>query len=1205
MKDKMISVASGFQYSVNIAYDLNNGDKLSSFIPTRSSLALLEDILLSTAPSSTDRARILVGAYGKGKSHIVLAILSILMGKDVSLFEKALPKIKANTKLYQLLCNYYETGNKLLPVIITGSNTSLTQAFLLALQHALIDNNLSDIMPETNYKAAVNVIERWKKAYPETYERFKTLIDRPVTQIIDDLNRYDISAYSLFESIYPQLTSGGVFNPFLGFDVVDLYESVVKEIASKGFTGIYVIYDEFSKYLESNITAASVSDTKMLQDFAEKCNRSGNLQMHIMLISHKEISNYIDKLPKQKVDGWRGISERFKHIHLNNNFSQTYEIISSVIQKNQRKWNSFVKSEKSNFNQLRDIYGKHPIFSDDKNDIDLAIQGCYPLHPVSTFILPRLSERVAQNERTLFTFLSAKDESTLSSYLNNVDDSKFGLITPDLIYDYFEPLLRKEIYANEIHNIYLLSANILNKIDPSSLEAKIIKSIALIYLVEQFERLKPTRDEIINIFSYSTPVDVINNAIDNLIDREYVIYLKQSNQFLRMKQSSGVDIWKKISEFTERIGAKQTVKQTLNLLNFDTYLYPARYNDQKEMVRYFAFQFIDESEVQAKTNWIEKSNMFKADGVVYAVILNSDESSKSVYNDLLISSSGCKRSVFIILKKYEEIQSVIKQFAAVAHLRSEVTDDPILFEEYDVVFDDLRDVTNSFISSYTHPERLKARYIYDGKERQITRKAELTELLSEICDQIYSLTPIINNEAVNRNEITGIASTSRNKIVSALLRTELEPSLGLIGFGQDVSIMRSTLIRTGILEEKEGRLILNLHPNDNLICQMLETIENFILSSRKEGQISFDILYDILTLPEYHIGLRKGLIPIYLAAVLHQYKKQVVIQDIHSQVQISASLLQQINSVPQQYSISFIDWDQEKEDYIVKLESIFSDYVVEAEKGISSYEFIINAIKRWYLALPKFSRDSKTLPSGTKIDERYLAFVRAIGRNSSSYDFLFSKLPRIFDVSDGFYSELVEDIKKAKECYDNLIQELLLTLEAKLKSAFMLPANSSFENKMSLASVIKEWLEHLNNEVFNQLFPDGAEKLIYLCKNITNDSVTFVSRIAKLLTGLRIEDWDNSSLEVFESNLYEYKRTIESYEPKTKTDESSLTSGYRISFVNKEGKHVDKNFDKITKSSRGQLLYNQITSALESMGQSISEQEKRQILMDILEGLIR
>lgn len=75
---KMISVASGFQYSVNIGYDLNNDDKLKNFIPTRAAFELLEDILMSTAATSTNRARILIGAYGKGKSHIVLTILSIL-----------------------------------------------------------------------------------------------------------------------------------------------------------------------------------------------------------------------------------------------------------------------------------------------------------------------------------------------------------------------------------------------------------------------------------------------------------------------------------------------------------------------------------------------------------------------------------------------------------------------------------------------------------------------------------------------------------------------------------------------------------------------------------------------------------------------------------------------------------------------------------------------------------------------------------------------------------------------------------------------------------------------------------------------------------------------------------------------------------------------------------------------------------------------
>lgn len=62
---KMISVASGFQYSVNIGYDLNNDDKLKNFIPTKSALTLLKDILSSTAPDATERARVLVGAYGK------------------------------------------------------------------------------------------------------------------------------------------------------------------------------------------------------------------------------------------------------------------------------------------------------------------------------------------------------------------------------------------------------------------------------------------------------------------------------------------------------------------------------------------------------------------------------------------------------------------------------------------------------------------------------------------------------------------------------------------------------------------------------------------------------------------------------------------------------------------------------------------------------------------------------------------------------------------------------------------------------------------------------------------------------------------------------------------------------------------------------------------------------------------------------------
>ena len=137
--------------------------------------------------------------------------------------------------------------------------------------------------------------------------------------------------------------------------MVDLYEEVIKALKTKGYTGIYVVYDEFSKYLENHITDATKSDTKVLQDFAEKCGRSGKTQLHLMLISHKEITSYIDRASKTMIDGWRGVSERFHHIYLNDNFSQTYEIIAAAIEKDSKLWKKFCSDNSTHFEYMKTI----------------------------------------------------------------------------------------------------------------------------------------------------------------------------------------------------------------------------------------------------------------------------------------------------------------------------------------------------------------------------------------------------------------------------------------------------------------------------------------------------------------------------------------------------------------------------------------------------------------------------------------------------------------------------------------------------------------------------------------------------------------------------------------------------------------------------------------------------------------------------------
>lgn len=70
--DKIITPIEGFQYSVNIAYDIYDDKKIRSYIPSNSSLQIIEDILASTDNKSTDRARILTGSYGKGNSVIMV-----------------------------------------------------------------------------------------------------------------------------------------------------------------------------------------------------------------------------------------------------------------------------------------------------------------------------------------------------------------------------------------------------------------------------------------------------------------------------------------------------------------------------------------------------------------------------------------------------------------------------------------------------------------------------------------------------------------------------------------------------------------------------------------------------------------------------------------------------------------------------------------------------------------------------------------------------------------------------------------------------------------------------------------------------------------------------------------------------------------------------------------------------------------------------
>ena len=1205
---QMIKVQKDFQHSINIAYDLHDEIKIRNFIATNEAIELFEDIFSSTYDSSTNRAHILIGAYGKGKSHIVLEILSLLYEKNIKLFDRFLSKLKAtNSGLYEDVINYIKSDKKLLPIIISGSSTSLSQSFLASLYQTLKKNDFTDLMPDTNFTAAINTINKWKEDYPKTYKDFSSRLNIKVSEYIERLANFDSEIYSNFMELYPQLTSGSEFNPFTGFDIVELYESVNEKLitSGKGYAGLFVIYDEFSKYLESSISKASINDIKLLQDFAEKCCRSGKKQLHLMLISHKEISNYIDSLPKEKVDGWKGVSERFTHIVMHSDYSQVYEIMNIAIQKDISLWNAFLTDHGKLFENIKTTHTFSNLFSKcDEEEINNIVEGCYPLHPVTTYILPRFSEKIAQNERTMFTFLSAEEKNTLAAFTKTAkyfENERLQFLTPDLLFDYFENQMRSEPYTSPIKIVYNTAKQILGSLDSKKLEAKLVKTLALIYSLNQFERLAPTNELLHDIYSdagYS--FEEINEAVQNLLTKESFLYLKRSNNYLQLKERTGIDIESSISNMIEKRKNKITDVAIINEINLEHYLYPVEYNTNNEMTRYFEFKFITSEELLDAVSIDSFETKTTADGIVLG-ILDSQENFSKIEKHILTKSVGANLSVFVLPTNQESIIKDLRRIDAIKHLITENSNDLVLCDEYDLIEQDLNEIINNFIRSYTHPEFGKSTYYVKGVKKQLFRKASFTHLLSELCEEVYTLTPILNNESLNKKELTGAARKSRVILIDAILNAPYS-DLGITG-GQELSFKRSALCVPGILKDNPAEAKYFNIGSEKLAnnYQTLFAVISQFIDRAKDSEISFESLVYQLTSKQTHFGMRTGIIPIYVAVVLSKIANNVVIKDKISELKLNADTICSAIENPKDYFIKVVEWSKDKDIYIQKLEERFKDYIIEEEKHFVGYTYLLNAITSWMRSLPKYSKElTKNTPN------EYLLFLNILKTPGiGAQEILFNKTMEIFHV-DNYSNELYHKIDELKYYYDNAInvleEELIKITKKQLGKE---------NDRDSLCNCGKKFRDKLDERISEHRFENHAENLYKVLASCGNDENKLIKSLAVSLTGINTVDWSESTIKIYEKQLCEYIESLKKYKYTKGKNESiienrpeSLTSGaYYINFVDDTGTITKRNFNKVVCSKKAGVLETELLNILDEYGQSINDNEKRQVLINILEEL--
>ncbi len=1155
--------------------DYKDENKKQSYILTSKSVEIINEVISTFGNKNKNKSKILIGPYGKGKSHLALYIMGLVSDNNRvdERYSLLLKKSKEQgEEVYSNIKEFINSDRRYLPVVLNSTpyNKNFNDILIYSLKNALDTNEIKDINLDFYFEKAIDKIDTWNEKYKSTFNQFKEMLNEDVDQFKIKLSDYEKESYEKFKLIYKDLMAGEEFNPYFEISPTKIYEDVSYKLKDKGYSGIFVLYDEFSKYIEHLIAQNSTMDAKYIQDFAEFCNRSNGQEVHMLLISHKAIAQYTDKSSKSSIDAWKAIEGRFDEIQYNDFSNQQYEIISSAIKKDNELWERFKIENKSKFKELEENYSLRSLFKElsDEEYKEWILYGAYPMHPLATYALPRISERVAQNERTLFSFLCKNETNSLSDYIikNNTE------VKLDSIFDYFEDNILSLGYTDEINKILIKANKIIEQLD-GKLKKDIVKSIAIIHIINNFTVIKPNKAIIKTLYGNEG-----ENILNELIKKNFIIY-RSVNDLLDISTDKDIEVLSEINN-TKENNSNINIIEFLNDNFKNMFLESRRHNDINSIIRYFKIKF---AEKNIDSLYIrEDLKREKADGIIYIV----EEIDSDIEDNLDV--------LFIKNNIDNNIEESIRYLYAIKKLKSNKNIDKSIRIELDTLEISYENIIKNYINRIINLN-FENKVIYKNKEENVKGKNGLSNLLSEIMDVAYNKTPIINNEMINKSEPSKVVIGARKKIVEQILESNYKNNIVFRKGSLESTILRSTLLLNKAIcttqidgEYKLDYSIFETNIDSNFSNLVID-IDSLIQQSIDE-EINIEKIYKIFTSKEYGYGMKKGPIPIVLSFIFSRYKKYLSISENGREIVLNATYLEAIDLNPKNYTIKLQKITDEKEIYISQLEQIFIDYININDKKEDNLTYLTLAIKKWFLYLSKYSKDTKKIYLGNKeskkIPKEIVKFKNKLRiLNENSIRFLFEDMVSIFEV--GSYEKLIYKINEAKNIIDKFEYNVYKNVESDVKQIFNINSNAS------LNKGLYQWSEHIEKVVtFKNGFIGGFIKLIENNKEL-NDNISYLDKLSSYILGLYIGDWNDDTAVSFIEKLSDLKYEIERENTESKLENRDNTV---LEIAISEAEEIDL-------GSRANMLLDDLKDTLEDYGSSVSEAEKRAILIELLKDI--
>lgn len=357
---------------------------------------LLDKVYTST---SDDPFSLAIAGYGSGKSHLAVTLATLLQDPASESARKIVDNLKLADPVLGVKAQKILSKAENKPFLVVALNGMADFDLAVEVTRQIIscvDRNGLDLTVAGTVRPRFRAAENFVKSF---FELLRPDFDRvfgptcSVDSLCSLLRKLDEGTFQKLNEIYLQKMGSSI--PVSGQESLqDIIKAISEAYCGPGkpFAGIIILFDEFGRYLEFAVQKPYVAGSGALQQLFEAVQNNADTVSLVCFIQY-ELRAYVSRVAPELRDDLVRYITRYDTINKVRLSSNLETLIASMLEKKLDQ--GIPEAMEPGIHSLISSWFpeiiNHAVWSNRESFVRIVQRGCWPLHPLTTWVLYRLS----------------------------------------------------------------------------------------------------------------------------------------------------------------------------------------------------------------------------------------------------------------------------------------------------------------------------------------------------------------------------------------------------------------------------------------------------------------------------------------------------------------------------------------------------------------------------------------------------------------------------------------------------------------------------------------------------------------------------------------------------------------------------------------------------------------------------------------------